>query len=172
VCISLVHVAREYSDIMAKQNRLPPVWSLSAYCFMILVTAKKAHGLQIWPQYVYCQEDITPILLPCQACQWLPNYWHSFGTPLCYHSHWCISVISTSAAWCISASVTSPVGLSGLALAVCKQRNLDIQLQVHTTISYFINHCYSMPRTSDWLFLKQWLCHVKQYNRILLSLVL
>jgi len=42
---------------------------------------------------------------------------------------------------------------------------------VHTTISYFINHHYSMSHTSDCLFLKQLLCHVKQHNRILLSLV-
>jgi len=44
----LVHVAQEYSDIMAKENRLPPVWSLSAYCLMIVVKAKKAPAPQIW----------------------------------------------------------------------------------------------------------------------------
>jgi len=100
----------------------------------------------------------------------LTNYWHSFSTPFCSHLHWCISITSTYAAWCDSASVTSPVGLSGLALAVCKQTNIHIQ--IHTTISYFINQCSSMPHICDWLFLKQWLCHVKQHNRILLSLFL
>jgi len=45
----------------------------------------------------------------------------------------------------------------GLVLQDGRQRNshpielinIYIQLQVHTTISYFINHCYSMPHTSD-----------------------
>jgi len=48
------------------------------------------------------------------------HYWHSFSTALCSHSHWCIFITSTSAAWCVSASVTYPVGLNGLALAVWK----------------------------------------------------
>jgi len=48
-CISLVHAAKEYSDIMAKEIRLPPVCSLSAYCLMIVIRAKKVHVPQIWP---------------------------------------------------------------------------------------------------------------------------
>ena len=38
---------------------------------------------------------------------------------------------------------------------------------------YFINHCYSTPHTSDRLFLKQWLCYIKQHKKKkLLSLTL
>jgi len=52
---------------MVEENRLPPVLSLSAYCLIIVIKVKKAHAPQIWQKY--CQEDITPILLPSQAYQ-------------------------------------------------------------------------------------------------------
>jgi len=101
-------------------------------------------------------------------------YWHSFSTPLCSHLHWCISITSTSAAWYIKASVTSPMGLSGLALAVCKQTNK----LTHTATGTYNNFILYQPLLQHASYL--WLtvfktmimpCQTTQQNCIFLGLV-
>ena len=50
--------------------------------------------------------------------------------------HWCISITSTSAAWRVSASVTSPMGLNGLALS------LQINKCTHTAPGTYNNFIF------------------------------